>query len=79
MRRLERALGPSGLATATTEGAGLSVDEAVAYARRGRGQRGRPRFGWASLTPTERRVTELVVGGLANAEIAERMFVSPPR
>jgi tetratricopeptide (TPR) repeat protein len=79
MRRLERALGPSGLATATTEGAGLSDDDAVAYARRGRGQRGRPRFGWASLTPTERRVTELVVGGLANAEIAERMFVSPPR
>ena len=76
LRRLERALGPSGLAAATTEGAGLSVDEAAAYARKGRGRRGRPRFGWESLTPTERRVIELVVEGLANAEIAERMFVS---
>ena len=47
-----------------------------AYARRGRGQRGRPSFGWASLTPTERRVVELVVEGLTNAEIGERMFVS---
>ena len=42
LRRLERALGPSGLAAATTEGAGLSVDEAAAYARKGRGRRGRP-------------------------------------
>ena len=68
MRRVETALGPSGLAAATSEGAGLSVDAAVAYARRGRGRRGRPRFGWAALTPTERMVTELVVDGLTNAE-----------
>jgi predicted ATPase/DNA-binding CsgD family transcriptional regulator len=75
-RKLEAALGSSGLAAATSEGRGLSVDDAVAYARRGRGQRGRPRFGWASLTPTERRVAELVVEGLSNAEIGDRMFVS---
>ena len=72
MRRVEAALGPSGLAAATSEGAGLSVHAAVAYARRGRGQRGRPRFGWAALTPTERMVAELVVDGLTNAEVAAR-------
>ncbi len=32
--------------------------------------------GWASLTPTERRVVELVAEGLTNPQIAERMFVA---
>jgi DNA-binding CsgD family transcriptional regulator len=45
--------------------------------RRGRrGRRGRPSSGWASLTPTEAKVAELVANGLSNPEIAERMFVS---
>ena len=35
------------------EGAALSIDEAVAYATRGRGERKRPSSGWASLTPAE--------------------------
>ena len=61
---------------AWSEGAGLSVDEAVGYAHRCWGERGRPRSGWASLTPTEHRVVELVVEGLTNAEIGARMFVS---
>lgn len=76
MRELEAALGPAGFAAFASEGAGFSVDGAVAYVRRGRGQRGRSRVGWSSLTPTEQRVVELVVEGLANAKIAERMFVS---
>ena len=76
MRRVGAALGPSGLAAATSEGAGLSVDAAAAYARLGRGQRGRPRFGWAALTPTERAVVELVADGLTNTEVAARMFVT---
>ena len=59
------------------EGAALSTEEAIAYAQRGRGQRKRPPTGWASLTPTERRVVQLVSEGLANTDIATRLFVSP--
>jgi predicted ATPase/DNA-binding CsgD family transcriptional regulator len=61
---------------ALVEGAALSVAEAAAYAARGRGERGRPDHGWASLTPSERRVVELVAEGLPNAAIAKRLFVS---
>ncbi len=55
----------------------LSTDEAIAYAQRGRGQRKRPSSGWASLTPTELDVVRLVSEGLANNDIATRLFVSP--
>jgi len=58
------------------EGARLTLDEAVAYARRGRGERGRPQVGWAALTPTEREIVRLVAEGCANAEIGKRLFVS---
>jgi DNA-binding CsgD family transcriptional regulator/tetratricopeptide (TPR) repeat protein len=45
--------------------------------RRGiRGPRLRPRTGWASLTPTERTVVDLVAEGLSNPQVAERMFLS---
>ncbi|TCC35005.1 helix-turn-helix transcriptional regulator [Kribbella sindirgiensis] len=54
----------------------LPLDEAVAYARRTRGARGRPSSGWASLTPTEEQVVALAVEGLSNPEIAERLFMS---
>jgi DNA-binding CsgD family transcriptional regulator len=43
----------------------------------GRGQRKRPTSGWAALTPTERDVVRLVSEGLANNDIATRLFVSP--
>jgi predicted ATPase/class 3 adenylate cyclase/DNA-binding CsgD family transcriptional regulator len=59
------------------EGAALSTEEAVAYAQRGRGQRKRPTSGWGSLTPTELDVVRLVSEGLANNDIATRLFVSP--
>ena len=48
------------------------------YAQRGRGERKRPTSGWASLTPTECDVVRLVSEGLANKDIAARLFVSPP-
>jgi len=41
-----------------------------------RGERKRPSVGWASLTPTERRVVELVAEGLTNPQIAQQMFIA---
>ncbi len=57
-------------------GAGLSIGEAAVMARRGRGPRRRPMFGWASLTPAERSVADLVARGFTNPEIAGRLGVS---
>jgi DNA-binding NarL/FixJ family response regulator len=39
--------------------------------------RRRPRSGWASLTPTETTVLDLVRQGLTNPQIAHRLFLSP--
>lgn len=50
---------------------------AVADARRGRGERGRPETDWDALTPTERDLVRLVVEGHTNARIGERLFISP--
>ncbi|HXW81156.1 MAG TPA: LuxR C-terminal-related transcriptional regulator, partial [Acidimicrobiales bacterium] len=74
---LRAALGEEPFEQALAEGRALSLEEAVAYARRGRGSQGRALSGWDSLTPSERRVVSLVSQHLSNAEIAERLFVSP--
>jgi DNA-binding CsgD family transcriptional regulator len=37
---------------------------------------GRPATGWEALTDAERRVAHLVAGGLANREVAERLYLS---
>ncbi|HUO39073.1 MAG TPA: LuxR C-terminal-related transcriptional regulator, partial [Mycobacterium sp.] len=71
------ATGPEDFDAAWVEGAALSIDEAIAYAQRGRGERKRPTSGWASLTPTELDVVRLVSEGLTNKDIAMRLFVSP--
>jgi predicted ATPase/DNA-binding CsgD family transcriptional regulator len=57
-------------------GSELSLADAIAYARRGRGDRQRPQIGWASLTPVERDVVRLVAEGHTNAEIGQRLFIS---
>jgi DNA-binding CsgD family transcriptional regulator len=74
---LRGAMGEQDFDVASTEGAALSTEEAIAYAQRGRGQRKRPTSGWESLTPTERDVVRLVSEGLGNKDIATRLFVSP--
>ncbi len=62
--------------TVWAEGAKLSMEDAIAYAARGRGKRKRPSTGWASLTPSELEVVRLVGEHLTNPEIALRLFVS---
>ncbi len=54
----------------------LGLAEAISYAQRMRGRRGRPATGWASLTPTEREVATLAAAAVPNAEIGRRLFMS---
>jgi DNA-binding CsgD family transcriptional regulator len=74
---LRAAMGADDFEAAWAEGAALSVDEAIAYAQRGRGERKRPSTGWGSLTPTEQDVVRLLTEGLPNKDIATRLFISP--
>jgi predicted ATPase/DNA-binding CsgD family transcriptional regulator len=74
---LRDGLGDNEFETAWAEGAGLTLEEAIAYARRGRGERKRPASGWGSLTPAELDVIELIRQGLPNKDIATRLFISP--
>jgi DNA-binding CsgD family transcriptional regulator len=74
---LRETLGNSDFDEALAEGAALSTEEAIAYAQRGRGERKRPASGWASLTPAEFDVVRLVSDGMANKDIAARLFISP--
>jgi predicted ATPase/class 3 adenylate cyclase/DNA-binding CsgD family transcriptional regulator len=76
MSKARDGLGESHFDSAWAEGAALSTAEAIAYARRGRGERKRPSNGWGSLTPTELDVVRLVSEGLGNKDIATRLFVS---
>lgn len=69
-------LGEAVFASARADGAGLTVAEAVAYAARSRGSRGRPTCGWESLSATERRVVDCVAQGLTNPQIAQRLLMS---
>jgi DNA-binding CsgD family transcriptional regulator len=69
-------LGTEAFEAAWSEGTAMSMDEAIAYAKRGRGERKRPSAGWDSLTPAELDVVKFVGGGLTNPQIGERLFIS---
>ena len=61
---------------AWAEGQRLSIEDAIAYASRGHGRRGRPATGWSSLTPTEVQIARLVARHLPNPQIAQQLFIS---
>jgi predicted ATPase/class 3 adenylate cyclase/DNA-binding CsgD family transcriptional regulator len=71
------ALGENAFEAAWAEGAAMSIEEATAYALRGRSGRKRASTGWDSLTPAELDVVRLVCEGLGNKDIGARLFVSP--
>jgi predicted ATPase/class 3 adenylate cyclase/DNA-binding CsgD family transcriptional regulator len=73
---LRNTLGEPAFAEAWTEGEGLSLEDAIAFALRGRGPRHRPQAGWDAITPTEAKVIDLVAEGLSNPQIAEKLFIS---
>jgi predicted ATPase/DNA-binding CsgD family transcriptional regulator len=70
------ALGDESLERALQAGGRLSLQQAVAYAQRGRGEHADATHGWASLSPVERQVVELASQGLSNPGIAGELFIS---
>ncbi len=74
--RAQSSLAPELWQAAWREGAAITLDEAAAFAARGRGKRLRPAGGWDSLTPTEVEVARLAADGLSNPQIGERLFIS---
>jgi len=69
-------LGDESAQRARQDGARLSLQEAVAYAQRGRGEHAGAKHGWASLSPVERQVVELASQGLSNPDVARELFIS---
>jgi DNA-binding NarL/FixJ family response regulator len=70
------ALGDENFRKAWADGIRLSLEEAVAYAQRGRGEHASATHGWASLSPVERQVADLASRGLSNPDIGRELFIS---
>jgi DNA-binding CsgD family transcriptional regulator len=70
------ALGVHTAEAAQAEGTRITWREAASYAKRARGERRRPSHGWASLTPTETKIVELVCEGRTNRQIGQQLFMS---
>ncbi len=69
--------GTDGWAAAWAQGGQLTLADAIAYARRGRGRHPRSTAGgWQSLTDTERAVALLAASGKTNPQIAEQLFIA---
>jgi ATP/maltotriose-dependent transcriptional regulator MalT len=73
---LRDTLGREAFDAAWAAGQELDLEQAIAWTRRGRGERKRPALGWEALTPTEQRVAELTAQGLTNSQIGAQMFVA---
>lgn len=76
LARVQDGLDPSEFEEARADGLAMSLDDAVAYATRGRGERRRPSTGWESLTPSELDVVRLVAAGATNRDVGEQLFIS---
>jgi predicted ATPase/DNA-binding CsgD family transcriptional regulator len=59
-----------------SEGATLTIVEAIELAQRMRGGRSRATTGWDAITPTELRVIEHVAAGRTNPQIADALLMS---
>ena len=70
-----KALGADAFEAAWRDERALSLEDALAYVARARGERKRPSTGWESLTPTERAVVSLLAEGLTNPQIGEELFI----
>lgn len=73
--RLRSELDEASFAEEWRRGLDLGLADAAALAARGRGERGRPTFGWDSLTATELKVATLLVEGRTNPEIAQELLM----
>ena len=69
-------LGAERYDSAAEQGSSLSLEEAAAYARRGRGPHRRGRRGVSGLSPLEEQVARLAASGLTNVQIAAQLFIS---
>jgi len=71
------ALGDGPFESAYAEGASLSLDDAIDYARRQRSVRASATVGWDALTPTEAKVAALVAEGSTDAQVATQLLMGP--